>query len=417
MSNNRRMQKGEAPLKSQFICNIFFTLITITLLVLSLYFGLDGHKAEPEYDKPFGLGLGPAHAFYAGSSLKLSDESLKLVKDLTTWNYNYKKLSKSFGQEDQDFIDLWASQDQCIGGCMEMTLCIDGYCFCDYNQEQIPVFGKCWSRSSGFLKEVDDTSRWRKPPVPPLPDDCYKEVKKRDKKGELKTHTIIDPAKEGTERCTKKVFPNEFDHTNLTCGRSDHRHCQEFDRNMFCSKEGKCMCREGMEFNTDTEEMECQLHLSVDCSEETPFDFVDGDEGEILETITGEKPIDESKTYDEAKTRKVFCVHLDKVSSKYNEYHEEELVPRIMGLNLIGFGIFIVFCMLLLFTACNWYRIISLCIRYSNPANILQDMDEQSKMAAMGAMAGREYLDQRAEQGDQMRMAQMQGQQGGYPVQ
>jgi hypothetical protein len=40
------------------------------------------------------------------------------------------------------------------------------------------------------------------------------------------------------EGCQKITFPDKFDETNLSCERSDHKSCQEYDTNMFCALTG-----------------------------------------------------------------------------------------------------------------------------------------------------------------------------------
>lgn len=411
MVNSRtpQQQPQQASLCCQAGFNTVFTLITIGTWVLAFWIGLDGHKAAPEYSKPFGLGVG--ESFVGGSDLTPSDESNKLVFSIHSSNVNFMKMIGIFTEDDK-------SQDVCIGSCIEGASCLQGYCLCnhDENDPKIPVYGQCWDRWDGLLKYDSQDDRYRKEKAPPIPDYCYEEIphpdKKKAKEGETKR--VIRKKWEGTKNCTKIYYPDVFHHDNITCASGDHRFCQTKDRNMFCKPEGKCGCRNGMKFNTHTEHMECELPISVDCREEKEFDFVDGDEEDILKMIKGEITLVENK-YEAKKVNQTFCIYLDELVGEYNKYREEEFTFRIMGLNMFGFIIFIAACMLLLFISCNWFHIIRKCIRYSNPENIFKDMDAETKLAAMAALGAREVMDNNDERKDDVRLTQMQ--QGGYPVQ
>lgn len=398
-------QPQQASLCCQAKFNAVFTVLTIGAFVLAFWIGLDGHKAAPEHPKPFGLGVG--ESFIGGSDLTPSEESNKLVFSTHASNVNYMKMIGIFTEEDKAY-------DTCIGSCIEGASCLRGYCLCNHDEDnpKIPVYGQCWDRWDGFLKYDDDNTRYRKEIAPPIPDYCYVEVD--DKKNKGKKKTIISPKLKGTKNCTKITYPNVFLHDNITCESGDHRYCQTKDRNMFCKPEGLCGCRNGMKFNTHKDHMECELPISVDCREEKEFDFVDGDEEEILEMIKGNIILVENK-YDAKKVNQTFCIYLDELSGEYNKLREEEFTFRIMGLNMFGFIIFIFGCILLLFIVCNWSNIIHKCIRYSNPENVFKDMDTETKMAAMAALGGREVMDNREERNDELRLTQMQ--QGGYPVQ
>ena len=96
-----------------------------------------------------------------------------------------------------------------------------------YFAEFVQLFGRCFAESTAFLKQGSSDLKFRKPSAPPIPDYCYTKVKRGDK-----TKTILDPNQAHLEACQKITFPNRFDETNLTCERSDHRSCLEYDTNM-----------------------------------------------------------------------------------------------------------------------------------------------------------------------------------------
>ena len=95
-----------------------------------------------------------------------------------------------------------------------------------------------------FLKQVSSDLKFRKPSAPPIPESCCTKVQRGDK-----TETILDPNQALMEGCQKITFPDKFDETNLTCERSDHRSCLEYDTNMYCAPTGRCVCRLDMAFN------------------------------------------------------------------------------------------------------------------------------------------------------------------------
>ena len=113
-----------------------------------------------------------------------------------------------------------------------------------YVAEFVQLFGRCFAESTAFLKQGSSDIKFRKPSAPPIPDSCYTNVKRGDK-----TETILDPNQAHMEGCQKITFPDKFDETNLTCERSDHKGCREYDTNMYCVPAGKCECRLDMAFN------------------------------------------------------------------------------------------------------------------------------------------------------------------------
>ena len=110
--------------------------------------------------------------------------------------------------------------------------------------EYVALFGRCISNSTAFLEQGSSNLKYRKPTAPPIPDECYTEVTRGNKK-----ETILDPSQAHMPGCQRITYPDEFDETSLECGRSDHKQCQESDTNMFCTTEGRCVCRQDMAFN------------------------------------------------------------------------------------------------------------------------------------------------------------------------
>merc|ERR1712013_815342 len=65
----------------------------------------------------------------------------------------YNKLTGKTSNEVEEYYKRWLVPDQCLGGCGDHAVCMDGVCVCDGENEYVQLFGRCLSNSTAFLKQ------------------------------------------------------------------------------------------------------------------------------------------------------------------------------------------------------------------------------------------------------------------------
>jgi len=360
------------PTRVKIIITCIMIALSAGAIRLAVFVGKKEGIDPEKYPKPFGLGVGPA--FIGGSDTVWEGDNL--VFQLYAAYRRYNLLTGETSSEAEEYYKRWTAGDQCIGGCGDHAVCRDGVCVCDGENEYVPLFGRCLSNSTAFLKQSSADLKFRKPTAPPIPDECYIEVERGGKK-----ETIIDPSQAHMKGCQRITYPDVFDDTNLECGKSDHNHCHEFDTNMYCPLSGKCTCRMDMAFNRG--KMECELLLDVDCSDETGYDFVTDDDQEMLEVVTGGKEVQEGTVLDKEKARKAFCVYLDGKADNYNELRQGEHDLIIWGLNLMGFILLIFALLICASTLCFCIAYIKDFLHFLDPRNAMAAITAQQEMTAV----------------------------------
>jgi len=367
-------QRRPIPTRVKIIITCIMLALSAGAIRLAVFVGKKEGFDPEKWDKPFGLGVGPS--YIGGSDTVFEGDSL--VFQLYADFRRYNKLTGKTSNEVEEYYKRWLVPDQCLGGCGDHAVCMDGVCVCDGENEYVQLFGRCLSNSTAFLKQESSDLKYRKPTPPPIPDECYKEVSRGEGRGK---ETILDPKKAHMPGCQRITYPDEFDETSLECGRSDHVQCQLSDTNMFCTPEGRCVCRQDMAFNRG--KMECQLLLDVDCTQETGYDFVTEGDQEMLEVVTGNKDVEKGTTLDEAKAKKAFCVYLDGKAETYNELRQGEYDLIIWGLNLMGF-ILLIFALLICFsTLCFCFFYIKDFLHFLDPRNAMAAITAQQEMTAV----------------------------------
>jgi len=241
-------QRRPIPTRVKIIITCIMLALSAGAIRLAVFVGKKEGLETKKWPKPFGLGIGPA---FIGSSDTVWEADM-FVFQLYSGYRRYQELTGRKSAEDEEYYNRWTTVSQCIGSCSEHTLCQEGICVCDGGSGYVPLYGRCISNSTAFLKQGSSDLKYRKPSAPPIPDECYIEVTRGNKK-----ETIIDPNQAHMEGCQRITYPDEFDETSLECERSDHRHCHEYDTNMYCAATGKCVCRLDMAFNR--EKMESEL--------------------------------------------------------------------------------------------------------------------------------------------------------------
>eukprot|EP00090_Calanus_glacialis_P009494 TRINITY_DN17875_c0_g1_i1.p1 TRINITY_DN17875_c0_g1~~TRINITY_DN17875_c0_g1_i1.p1 ORF type:complete len:405 (-),score=95.47 TRINITY_DN17875_c0_g1_i1:333-1460(-) len=372
MESEDPVRRRPIPTRVKIIMTCIMLALSAGAISLAVFVGKrEGFEAE-KWPKPFGLGVGPA--FIGGQDTTWAGD--EFVFDLYAAYRRYNLVTGKTTNEDQEYYERWTSADQCIGSCREHSLCQDGVCVCDSKNEFVQLFGRCFAESTAFLKQGSSDLRFRKPSAPPIPDSCYTKVKT-----EGKTKTILDPNQAHLEACQKITFPNRFDETNLTCERSDHRSCLEYDTNMYCAPTGRCVCRLDMAFNKKN--MECDLLVDVDCKEETGYDFVTDEDQEALEIVTGGKQIEDGRVLDKEKARKAFCVFLDGKADTYNGFRQGEFTLIIWGLNLGGFIILLFALAICGSTLCFCFYYITDFIHFLDPRNAMAAITANQEMSGL----------------------------------
>jgi len=358
-------QQGPIPTRVKIIMMCIMIALSAGAIRLAVFVGKKEGFDPEEFPKPFGLGVGPA--YIGGRDTVGAGDTL--VLEVYAVYRKYREVTRRTVREEEEYYKRWTDQGRCIGTCGEHSLCEAGMCFCDGDNDYVHLFGKCLGSSSAAIRQTSSDLKFRKPPAPPIPDECYTKVKRGDK-----TERIIDPNQAHMEACQQKTFPDEFDEKNQTCETSDHRRCLDLDINMYCTTKGTCGCRQDMQFRR--KHMECELLIDVDCTEETGYDFVSEEDQNIIEVVTGDKQMEDGTDLDPEKAKKAFCVYLDRKAESYNSHRQGEIELLIWGLTVFGF-------ILLIFALCILASTFCFCIAYIK--DFIHYMDPRNAMAAITA--------------------------------
>jgi len=316
------------PTRVKIIITCIMLALSAGAIRLAVYVGRKEGFSK-SWPKPFGLGVnGPA--FIGGRDTIFDGKDF--VFGLYTEYRRYRNVTGVVSTSEEDYYARWTDRDECLGSCRENSFCQKGVCVCDGDRDYVHLYGLCEPTSSAFHQQLSDRRKYRESDV------------------------------------------NSFDETSLPCGTSDHRTCQNYDTNMYCSSEGKCVCRQDMGF--DRRHMECELKLNVDCSSESGYDFVTDEDQRVLEIVSGTRQLEPGSTLDKQKAKKAFCVILDGKADEYNTYRQEEYDLLILGLNLMGF-ILLIFALLICFS--------TLCFCMFYIQDFIHFLDPRNAMAAITA--------------------------------
>jgi len=383
--------------------------LVITLLLAAA--AVSGEEAQNKtLPKPFGIGLGPT---YIGGR-ETDEAGTKLSLDIYKQYINYKRLMMMNLAPDEQYYTRWTSANQCIGACPQYSYCQQGICVCNHVADSVvQIYGRCFgNRTASF---VGDKEKYRKPTPPARPEWCFCEQKNGGKR-------ICDNER-NNPMCKPVTYPNNFDHNTQVCRRGDHAHCLGKDINMFCGdktmwdptdgqEKNLCQCRKDMKF--DTKLMECRLFIDVDCTYVTASP--DKDNSNLNKLLKGQ--LDEpDKEYKQEEITSAFCSLIDSVAKEYSSHIVGEFNFTFLGLGIGGL------CLVALITCCTACCCCKCCaktkekIRRLDPRNAMRDagMGQGAQMAALGAVAAGEYMENRNDKQDEARVAAMQGQSMGMP--
>lgn len=374
---------------------IFFTGAVAGLFLMS--WGISQDPPELRNLKYFGLGKGPAFLNTFNTS------GLDLNRGLYEEYFGYKKLTKSISEQETEYYKKWYAKNKCLGSCAAGGQCARGICWCD--QMNPSQYGQCRAKSDS--KYLGDKEKFRKPDLPALPDHCYltKEV-------DGIMQRVPDDLQAHKPECYQKVsYPNIFELETETCDAADPGSCSARDMNLVCGGTGKCHCRQDMSWNTDR--MQCELYLPVDCTAEAAVDTTSAGYKEVKDLILGRSLVLSTTNVEESKARTVYCNLLEVHSLEHVKHMRggrEE--PTILGyMNTVGaifFGAGCCFGVLWLLMIYNLGRYF---VRSLDPRNVMMDnMTTGEKIAALGAVAGQEMVERQEEARDERRAALMQGQ-------
>jgi len=376
--------------------------------------------------KPFGTGMGPA--FIGGRDTDAEGD--KIVLEIYKQYVNYNQMVGLTTEEDREYYKDWYARNDCIGTCPGNSKCNQGHCLCDGANGQVQVYGQCHLNTSAYFAENSNDNKFRKPPAPPIPDSCYREKEKGGRE--------IKPTRRDDIACQQISFPNVFDHHSQFCNSGDHPFCLSKDINMFCSTETKqdpkeqkirnlCQCRKDMKF--DTKNMECRIFLNVDCTYIKSSGYKEGD---IAKMLKGEKTLEPAGAgvsigetnqgqFTKDDVKQAFCILLDGAAADYTSHIAPPYEFSLFGL---GFGaLFAVCCggICACCCCCKCCNTVRDRIKAMDPRNAMRagaggGMGAATPMAALGAVAASEYMENKQEREDEARVAQMQGMQGGMPA-
>jgi len=359
--------------------------------------------------KPFGVGIGPVYIGGRDTDLEGTKLSLKIYKQYI----QYKRLLQQSYKDDEQYYAKWTNQNQCIGACPQYSYCRQGICICDHTQSVTQIYGRCFSNFTASF--VGNKDKYRKPTPPPRPDWCFCKTSKDSKK-------VCDEHSH-REECHTPTYPDNFDHNSQMCKQGDNQHCLTKDINMYCSdktlfdptdgiQKHVCQCRKDMEF--DTRNMECRIYLKADCTYATKDPSLL--QSNLVKLMTGQ--LDQpDQDYTPDQIRDGFCNLLDAAADEYNAHIIGEFNFTFLGLGIGGLLLvaFVTCC-----TACCCCKCCNKVkekIRRLDPRNAMKDagMGQGAQMAALGAVAAGEYMENRNEKQDEARIAAMQGQSLGMP--
>lgn len=383
------------------------TLGLVTVLLLAGAVWAD-EETEVKKPKPFGLGIGPTYIGGRDTDAEGTELSLTIYKQFI----NFKRLTKQSLADDENYYSRWVDQNECLGSCPSKSYCKKGVCICNPSEDVVQIYGQCFANTTAFF--VGDDAKYRKPKPPARPEWCFCEKKNGGRE--------ICNQHRGREECQVVTYPNNFDHNSQFCRRGDHSFCLGKDINMFCGartlqdptdgiNKHLCECRKDMKF--DTRNMECRLFIDVDCTYETEADY-DKESNLAKVLIQG---VDPEKEYTFEEVRKAFCNIIEGESAEYNAHLVGEFTFTILGLSIGGF---FAVCCITCVTACCCCKCcesVKAKIRSLDPRNAARaaGMGPGTQMAALGAVAAGEYMENKNDANDQQRIAAMQGQSMGMP--
>jgi len=382
-------------------------IVIFILTILSLSVAQEAqNKTLP---KPFGVGIGPVYIGGRDTDLEGTKLSLIIYKQYI----QYKRLLQQSLQDDEQYYAKWTNQNQCIGACPQYSYCRQGICICDHTQSVTQIYGRCFSNFTASF--VGNKEKYRKPTPPPRPDWCFCKTSKDSKK-------VCDEFSH-REECHTPTYPDNFDHNSQMCKPGDHQHCLTKDINMYCSEKTLfdptdgiqkhvCQCRKDMDF--DTRNMECRIYLKADCT------YANKDpsllQSTLVKLMTGQAD-EPDREYTPDEIRDGFCNLLDSHADEYNAHIIGEFNFTFLGLGIGGLLLvaFVTCC-----TACCCCKCCNKVkekIRRLDPRNAMREagMGQGAQMAALGAVAAGEYMENRNEKQDEARIAAMQGQSLGMP--
>merc|ERR1719348_220434 len=164
--------------------------------------------------------------------------------------------------------------------------------------------------------------------------------------------------------------------------------------------------------------MECRIFLDIDCT----YVMNEGNTSNsaIREILEGRKPVptgnsgapgegSNAPAYSAEAIMREFCTMIDGVAEEYNENVIDAFEFSLFGL---GFGALFAVCCGSICAACCCCKCCNSVrekIRRLDPRNATRGMGTGTQMAALGAVAANEYMENKNDQNDAQRIAAMQG--------
>merc|ERR1719348_2377571 len=164
--------------------------------------------------------------------------------------------------------------------------------------------------------------------------------------------------------------------------------------------------------------MECRIFLDIDCT----YVMNEGNTSNsaIREILEGRKPVptgnsgapgegSNAPAYSAEAIMREFCTMIDGVAEEYNENVIDAFEFSLFGL---GFGALFAVCCGSICAACCCCKCCNSVrekIRRLDPRNATRNLGTGTQMAALGAVAATEYMDNKNERNDEQRIAAMQG--------
>jgi len=125
--------------------------------------------------------------------------------------------------------------------------------------------------------------------------------------------------------------------------------------------------------------------------------------------LNGRRVLAEGETVSPAEVKQAFCIVLDDQVEDYNSHLVGAFALTIWG---IGAGSFFAICCGSICAACCCCKCcesIKAKIRAMDPRTHIRNMDQNTQLAALGAVAANEYMEGKNDRADQERIQAMQG--------